>query len=121
MHDIGDEAQAFLDSVAGRVSDHEFAEELNKAVYHAKQNSDWRHQYMTLYMRDLDNQEIGREEGMAKGIAKGISVGEIKATVEMSVEYGVSKDKTIAILCKKYGLSESEALEKYDQYAGVLV
>ncbi len=60
---------------------------------------------MTQYMRDLEN----------------MLEGEIKATVEDAVEYGISKEKTIARLRKKYDLTEIEAMEKYEQYAATLV
>jgi glutaminase len=45
----------------------------------------------------------------------------IKTTVETSLEFGGSKEKTIAILMRKYGLTEQEANEQYDKYALALV
>ena len=41
------------------------------AVREAKQNREWRHEYMTLLMRDLENLEKGREEGRKEGIKEG--------------------------------------------------
>ena len=40
---------------------------LEDAVREAKRNREWRHEYMTLLMRDLENLEKGREEGRKEG------------------------------------------------------
>lgn len=40
---------------------------LEDAVRKAKRNREWRHEYMTLLMRDLENLEKGREEGIKEG------------------------------------------------------
>lgn len=34
----------------------------------ARRNREWRHEYMTLMLRDQDNIEKGREEGLQQGI-----------------------------------------------------
>ena len=46
MDDISEELKAFLDYVA---------------VREAKKNREWRHEYMTLLMRDQENVELGEE------------------------------------------------------------
>ena len=65
MDDISDELKAFLDYVAGKKPDDAYVEKLEDAVKEAKKNREWRHEYMTLLMRDQENQEIG-EEMLAK-------------------------------------------------------
>ena len=65
--DVSPKLHAFLDYVAGRSSADEFVEKLEKAVKKAKANKIWRKEYMTLEMRDLENQEIGKEIGKALG------------------------------------------------------
>ena len=57
--------KAFLDYVAGTVSDDEYVQRLDEAVKMAKANKKWRREYMTLMMRDLENQEIGKKEGLS--------------------------------------------------------
>ena len=44
-----------------------YVKKLNDAVRKARANKEWRREYMTLLMRDLENQEIGREEGRELG------------------------------------------------------
>lgn len=68
--DVSPQLKAFLDYVAGRPSEDEFVKELEEAVKEAKRNREWRHEYMTLLMRDQENQEIGRAEGRAEGRAQ---------------------------------------------------
>ena len=65
MNDIDNrpKLKAFLDYVAGTVSNDEYVQKVDKAVKIAKVNKEWRREYMTLRMRDMENQEIGREEG----------------------------------------------------------
>ena len=61
--DVHGRLKEFLDYVAGKPSDDEYVKKLDAAVYKARQNKEWRREYMTLYMRDLENREIGIEEG----------------------------------------------------------
>lgn len=39
-------------------------EKLEEAVREARKNREWRHEYMTLLMRDQENVEKGREQGI---------------------------------------------------------
>ncbi len=61
MDDISEELKAFLDYAAGRESEDSFVQRLKSTVIQAKKNRKWRHEYMTLLMRDQENQEIGEE------------------------------------------------------------
>ncbi len=74
--DVSRELKAFLDYVAGVESEDDFVKRVAEAVREAKKNREWRHEYMTLLMRDQENIEKGIEEGIEKGIEKGKSVGE---------------------------------------------
>ena len=64
LNDISPELKAFLDYVAGRKSEDGFVKRLDRAVEEARKNREWRHEYMTLLMRDQENVEKGREEGI---------------------------------------------------------
>lgn len=60
MNDVSSELKAFLDYVAGQKPSDSFVEKLEEA----RKNREWRHEYMTLFMRDQENVEKGREEGI---------------------------------------------------------
>ena len=61
--DVHGSLKEFLDYVAGKPSNDEYVRKLEAAVFKARQNKEWRREYMTLIMRDLENQEIGIEKG----------------------------------------------------------
>ena len=65
--DVSLELRAFLDYVGGKKPEDEYVQKLEKAVKKAKRNRKWRHEYMTLLMRDQENQEIGEERGRREG------------------------------------------------------
>lgn len=62
--DIWPELKAFLDYVAGKKVKDTFVEKMAAAVEKAKKNRKWRHEYMTLWMRDQENIEKGMEKGI---------------------------------------------------------
>lgn len=59
--DVSKELKAFLDYVSGEKPEDSFVEKLEEAVKEAKKNREWRHEYMTLLMRDRENVEKGEE------------------------------------------------------------
>ena len=63
---VSEELKAFLAYVAGRPSEDTFVKKLKRAVEKAKKNREWRHEYMTLLMRDQENQKIGEKRGEDK-------------------------------------------------------
>ncbi len=64
-NDVSKELKAFLDYVEGKKTEDAYVEELERALEDARNNREWRHEYMTLLMRDQENQEIGKKEGIA--------------------------------------------------------
>ena len=48
--------------------DDPFIQELETAVADARKDREWRHEYMTLQLRDQENREIGREEGRVESL-----------------------------------------------------
>ena len=60
---MSDELKAFLDYVAGKKPKDAYVERLEEAVKEAKKNREWRHEYMTLLMRDQENVKIGEKRG----------------------------------------------------------
>ena len=79
--DVSRELKAFQDYVAGVESEDDFVKRVAEAVREAKKNREWRHEYMTLLMRDQENIEKGIEEGIRTVIIqmnhKGLSIPEI--------------------------------------------
>lgn len=63
MDDISRELKAFLDYVVGKKTEDAYVGKLEEAVREAKRNREWRHEYMTLLMRDQENQRIGKKIG----------------------------------------------------------
>ena len=53
--------------VEGKTVDDEYVKKLDEAVHKARANTEGRREYMTLMMRDLENQEIGLEKGREEG------------------------------------------------------
>ena len=57
--DVSEGLKAFLDYVAGKAPADEYTKELDEAVKKARMNKEWRREYMTMKMRDLEHEEIG--------------------------------------------------------------
>ena len=66
LDDVSDELMAFLDYVAGKKPKDAYVERLEEAVKEARKNREWRHEYMTLLMRDQENVKIGEKRGEEK-------------------------------------------------------
>lgn len=66
MNDVSADLKAFFDYIAGQRPKDAYAEALDRAVSEAKRNREWRHEYMTLLMRDQENIEKGIEQGTEK-------------------------------------------------------
>lgn len=103
LNDVSKELKAFLDYVAGKKSEDSFVKKLERAVKEAKKNRKWRHEYMTLLMRDQEN--------IAKGVAKGIS-GMISALRDLKI----TDDIILQKIQEKFELSREDA-EGYLQRA----
>ena len=61
LDDVSKDLKAFLDYVAGKKTKDPYVEKLEEAVKEAKKNREWRHEYMTLLMRDRENVKKGEE------------------------------------------------------------
>ena len=104
MNDVSSSLKAFLDYVAGTVTEDPFVQELEEAVTEARKNRKWRHEYMTLLIRDQDNLEKGREEGLKVGREEGIRL--LIATLS---DFHISQEQIRDALEKRYGLTAEEA------------
>ena len=86
QEDVSGNLKAFLDYVAGKKSENDFVKRLEEEVRQARKNREWRHEYMTLRIRDLENRELGREEGIKIGEEKGRAEGRVEGRVEGRAE-----------------------------------
>ena len=81
-----------------RYAANSYVKKLKDAVDRAKKNREWRHEYMTLLMRDQENIERGIEQGIEKGtlqerrkiivkmIGQGFNDGQIMSVCETNEE-----------------------------------
>ena len=97
--DVSKELKAFLDYVAGQKSDDAYVEKLEEAVKRARENREWRHEYMTLLMRDQENIEKGVEQG-------------IRGAVSILKDLGLSLQVIQEKIQEQYNLS-AETAKKY--------
>ena len=67
--------------------DDPFIQELEAAVADARKDREWRHEYMTLQLRDQENREIGREEGREEGRVESLN-NLLKFNPRLSVDAG---------------------------------
>ncbi len=104
MHDVRPELKAFLDYVAGAKPENPFVQDLEEAVRKAKMNRKWRHEYMTLLMRDQENQEIGEERGRKEGRREGI-----RALIESFRSFAIPDEVIIGQLMQRYQMGREEA------------
>ena len=95
-NDVSNELRVFLEYVSGKKSDDSFIRELEEAVEEARKNRKWRHEYMTLLMREQESEERGLEKGILGMIAS-------------LRKFGVSDDSILQELEDKFTLSEPEA------------
>ena len=103
MNDVSPELKAFLDYVAGKKPADPFVDELEEAVENARKNREWRHEYMTLLMRDQENREIGEKYGenkMANLIMLLNEDGRLSDIVRVSQDEGYRQE-----LYKEYHIS----------------
>lgn len=80
--------RAFLSYINnGTLSENTFITLLDNEVKKARENLEWRREYMTLFMRDQENQELGRAEGRTEGrLLNNIALVRKKLAKNLSVE-----------------------------------
>ena len=96
LNDVSKELKAFLDYMAGKKPKDSYVEKLEEALNKAKENREWRHEYMTLLMRDQENQEIGEKRGEKRGEEK------LAKLIMLLNEAGQSSDIVRVLQDKEY-------------------
>ena len=83
-----------MDYIAKGIAKTNYTKELDVAVQRVKNDEEWRHEYMTLYMRDMENQKIGEK------------IGRLANTISLIRENKDEYDENI--LSKFYRISNTE-------------
>ena len=101
---ISEELQMLLDYFDGREPESQLAKDIDRKVFEARNNKQWRREYMS-YQMELDRQyRNGREEGIKEGMEKGS---------ELATE-NINKLLKILIVEKKY--DEIEKISENKEY-----
>ena len=111
MDDVPKDLKEFLDYVSGKeVSGNQFVDALDSAVQRARADDEWRREYMTLYMRDRENLEKGREEGLKEGREEGA----------LDMLFGLVKKGLLSMseAAKESGMEFSAFEKKYKSFLG---
>ncbi|MCM1182280.1 MAG: Rpn family recombination-promoting nuclease/putative transposase [Roseburia sp.] len=102
MEDVSSELRAFLDYVAGRNAKDSYVEQLEEAVREAKKNREWRHEYMTLLMRDQENVEKGREQGIFGMVSalRDLNIPDSTILQKLQEKFLLTKEESIRYLSR---------------------
>ena len=71
---------------------------------------------MTLYMRDRENFEKGRQEGRQEGLLEVRQEGRREAMVKVHQELGMTREATLETPKRDLALSDAEAMEVLERY-----
>ena len=109
---ISEELQMLLDYFDGREPESQLAKDIDRKVFEARNNKQWRREYMS-YQMELDKQyRNGREEGMAEGREEGMdNISKLLKLLVSEKKYDeiekISEDKEYQMeLLKKYKIIE---------------
>ena len=95
MDDASEDMKKFLEYIGGKISDNPYVQELEAAVIEARKNKEWRHEFMTLEMRDRENLERGRSEARSEIILNALNKG---TSADTLVEvFGFSREEILAV------------------------
>lgn len=111
IHAENEDVREFLKYVNGGKSDNPFVKEIEDKVAQVKENKEWRLEYVTLLMRDQENQEIGIEIGKQIGREEGREEG-IRGTVSVLREMNIPPQTILIKIQEQYNLSP-ETSKKY--------
>lgn len=95
---ISPELKAMLDYFDGKEPSNDFTKQLEDAVIKARNNDDWRVEYMTLTLRDQDNILKGKIEGRIEAIKKLLARGDSEASI---LELGYTLEEITIAKCRE--------------------
>lgn len=99
LNDVSKELKAFLDYVAGKKTEDFYVKRLEEAVKEAKKNREWRHEYMTLLMRDQENQRIGEEKMIVNALRSTKSIKKTSVILQIPEQEvrKIAKSKNLSV------------------------
>jgi len=119
MDDINLELRNFLLYIDTGIAQDRFTEELCSEVQRARENKEWRREYMTLLMRYQENREMGREEGRAEGREEGRAEGRaeerIRAIADLLSGGGTDEEAEKYLKATKEQILQARELLKAEQ------
>ncbi len=117
---INEDLRAFLNYIDQKEDVHsDFADALDREVKKARENKEWRLEYMTLFMKLQESLEEGIAQGLEQGIAQGLEQG-IAQGLEQGIVQGINRGDLMRLIsqirkkCEKGNSAEeiSEMLEE---------
>ena len=72
---LPEDLAAFLQYLKGKVVENELVRRIDNEVKKARKHEEWRVEYMTSYLRDMDIRDEGIEIGLAQGLEQGLEQG----------------------------------------------
>lgn len=100
LDDVEENLRIYLDYIAGKPVQSELVTQLDYEVEKIKQSSGRRTEFMTLYMRDQENIELGKELGKEEGI---------KALIETLQDFSFTSEQIVSKLMEKLQIDETKA------------
>ncbi len=109
-----EELAAFLNYLNGIVVENDLVQMIETEVEKARSHEGWEVEYMTLYLRDMENRELGREEGRAEGRELGIGIG-LEALVKSLQSFITNTEELYQAVIKNeaYKDTSREEIMKY--------
>ncbi|MDO5574709.1 MAG: Rpn family recombination-promoting nuclease/putative transposase [bacterium] len=115
--DISADMKEFLDFLKERSTNNKFTKELADAVDQVHRNENWRLEYMTRYVRDMDIREEGREIGeslkLISQIKKKIQKSKALEIIADEIEETPDSIRPIYDLIKQYPEKSAEEIYEF--------
>ena len=73
LNGLPEDLAAFLQYLKGKVVENELVQCIDNEVEKARKHEEWRVEYMTSYLRDMDIRDEGIEIGIEQGLEQGLS------------------------------------------------
>jgi predicted transposase/invertase (TIGR01784 family) len=114
--DVNDDVKELLEYIGGSAPRSKLTKSLEEEVQKVKSSEEWRREYMTLFMRDRENRELGEALGSAKKVVslvrkkkvRGLTPEDIAELLEEPLDY---VDEICHLLDANPNLSDDEIAE----------
>ena len=110
---ISEELQMLLDYFDGREPESQLAKDIDRKVFEARNNKQWRREYMSYQMELNQQYKNGRAEGIEQGIEQGMKQGVQQATDNIN--------KLIKVLLSQKKYDELEKMSEDKEYQNELM